>query len=48
MTPVEATMRRLRRKLERDSDQPVHLETVRGVGCRLNQMPETLSSDAPV
>ncbi|MHB8399921.1 MAG: response regulator transcription factor [Candidatus Limnocylindrales bacterium] len=45
---VWATMRRLRHKLERDPDHPVHLETVRRVGYRLNQLPETLSSDAPV
>jgi len=44
---VWATMRRLRRKLERDPDHPVYLETVRGVGCRLNQLPETLSSAPP-
>ena len=36
---VWATMRRLRHKLERDPDHPVHLETVRGVGYRLNQLP---------
>jgi DNA-binding response OmpR family regulator len=37
---VWATMRRLRRKLERDPDHPVHVETVRGVGYRLNQVPD--------
>lgn len=45
---VWATMRRLRHKLERDPDRPVHLETVHGVGYRLNQSPEPLSSDDPV
>ena len=34
---VWVTMRRLRRKLERDPDVPVYLETVRGVGYRLNR-----------
>jgi len=43
-----ATMRRLRHKLERDPDHPVHLETVRGVGYRLNRLPESLPSDKPV
>lgn len=38
---VWATMRRLRHKLERDPDHPVHLETVRSVGYRLNQLQET-------
>jgi len=37
---VWATMRRLRQKLERDPDHPVHLETVRGAGYRLNRLPE--------
>jgi two-component system KDP operon response regulator KdpE len=32
------TMRRLRRKLERDPDHPVFLETVRGIGYRLNRL----------
>jgi len=32
---VWVTMRRLRRKIERDPDHPVHLVTVRGVGYRL-------------
>ena len=32
---VYVTMRRLRRKIERDPDRPVHLVTVRGVGYRL-------------
>jgi DNA-binding response OmpR family regulator len=45
---VWATMRRLRRKLERDRDHPVHLETVHGVGYRLNQLPESPPSDDPV
>ncbi|MFI5262235.1 MAG: response regulator transcription factor [Candidatus Limnocylindrales bacterium] len=36
---VWVTMRRLRRKLERDPDAPVYLETVRGVGYRLNRAP---------
>jgi DNA-binding response OmpR family regulator len=36
---VWVTMRRLRRKLERDPDVPVYLETVRGVGYRLNRAP---------
>ena len=45
---VWATMRRLRHKLERDPDHPVHLETVRGVGYRLNQLPESAPSDDPV
>jgi DNA-binding response OmpR family regulator len=34
---VWVTMRRLRRKLERDPDAPRYLETVRGVGYRLNR-----------
>lgn len=34
---VWVTIRRLRRKLERDPDAPVYLETVRGVGYRLNR-----------
>jgi len=34
---VWVTMRRLRRKLERDPDHPVYLETIRGVGYRLNR-----------
>ncbi|HTS15667.1 MAG TPA: response regulator transcription factor [Candidatus Sulfotelmatobacter sp.] len=34
---VWVTMRRLRRKLERDPDLPTYLETVRGVGYRLNR-----------
>lgn len=42
---VWATMRRLRQKLERDPDHPVHLETVRGAGYRLNRLPETPASD---
>jgi DNA-binding response OmpR family regulator len=37
---VWATMRRLRQKLERDPEHPVHLETVRGAGYRLNRLPE--------
>src|SRR5487761_2099549 len=45
---VWATMRRLRHKLERDPDHPVHLETVHGVGYRLNQLPESRPSDDPV
>jgi two-component system KDP operon response regulator KdpE len=32
---VYVTMRRLRRKIERDPDRPAHLVTVRGVGYRL-------------
>jgi DNA-binding response OmpR family regulator len=32
---VWVTMRRLRRKIERDPDHPAHLVTVRGVGYRL-------------
>ncbi|MBI3748585.1 MAG: response regulator transcription factor [Chloroflexi bacterium] len=43
---VWATMRRLRQKLERDPDHPVHLETVRGAGYRLNRLPETPASEA--
>ena len=35
---VWVTMRRLRQKLEADPDHPVHLETVRGVGYRLNRL----------
>lgn len=35
---VWATMRRLRQKLERDPELPVYVETVRGVGYRLNQV----------
>ena len=34
---VWVTMRRLRRKLERDPDAPRYLETIRGVGYRLNR-----------
>ncbi len=34
---VWVTIRRLRRKLERDPDAPVYLETIRGVGYRLNR-----------
>ncbi|MGZ3587749.1 MAG: response regulator transcription factor [Candidatus Limnocylindrales bacterium] len=34
---VWVTMRRLRRKIERDPDAPLYLETVRGVGYRLNR-----------
>ena len=34
---VWVTMRRLRRKLERDPDHPVYLETIRGIGYRLNR-----------
>ena len=37
---VWVTMRRLRRKIERDPDAPVFLETIRGVGYRLNQQAE--------
>ncbi len=36
---VWVTMRRLRRKLEHDPDTPVYLETIRGVGYRLNRAP---------
>lgn len=36
---VWVTMRRLRQKLEVDADHPVYLETVRGVGYRLNRLP---------
>lgn len=32
---VWVTMRRLRQKIERDPNRPVHLQTVRGVGYRL-------------
>ena len=32
---VWVTMRRLRQKVERDANRPVHLQTVRGVGYRL-------------
>ena len=35
---VWVTMRRLRQKLEVDPDHPVYLETVRGVGYRLNRL----------
>ncbi len=35
---VWVTMRRLRQKLEIDPDRPVYLETVRGVGYRLNRL----------
>jgi DNA-binding response OmpR family regulator len=45
---LRAAMRRLRHKIERDPDRPVHLETVRGVGYRLNQLPEQHASDSPV
>jgi two-component system KDP operon response regulator KdpE len=38
---VWVTMRRLRRKLERDPDVPVFLQTIRGVGYRLNRLPAT-------
>jgi DNA-binding response OmpR family regulator len=43
---VWATMRRLRQKLERDPDHPVYVETVRGVGYRLNQVPDELRIDS--
>jgi DNA-binding response OmpR family regulator len=35
---VWVTMRRLRRKIERDPDAPLFLETIRGVGYRLNRL----------
>ena len=35
---VWVTMRRLRQKLERDPDSPAYLETIRGVGYRLNRL----------
>ena len=35
---VWVTMRRLRQKIERDPDAPEHLETIRGVGYRLNRL----------
>jgi two-component system, OmpR family, response regulator VicR len=35
---VWVTMRRLRQKIERDPDHPIHLVTVRGVGYRLVQL----------
>jgi two-component system alkaline phosphatase synthesis response regulator PhoP len=35
---VWVTMRRLRRKIERDPDAPQFLETIRGVGYRLNRL----------
>ncbi len=35
---VWVTMRRLRQKIERDADAPQFLETVRGVGYRLNRV----------
>ena len=41
---VWVTMRRLRQKVERDPNHPVHLQTVRGVGYRL--VPAT-SDDGP-
>ncbi|MEZ0240714.1 MAG: response regulator transcription factor [Chloroflexota bacterium] len=37
---VYVTMRRLRRKIERDPDRPVHVVTVRGVGYRLARTAE--------
>lgn len=36
---VWVTMRRLRQKIEREPDRPVHLVTVRGVGYRLTPSP---------
>ena len=42
---VRATMRRLRYKLERDPDRPVYLETMRGMGYRLNQLLERQASE---
>jgi two-component system KDP operon response regulator KdpE len=36
---VWVTVRRLRRKLERDPDQPRHLLTERGIGYRLVTAP---------
>ena len=41
---VWVTMRRLRQKVERDPNHPVHLQTVRGVGYRL--VPATIN-DSP-
>ena len=35
---VWVTMRRLRQKIERDPDTPEHIETIRGVGYRLNRL----------
>jgi two-component system KDP operon response regulator KdpE len=35
---VWVTMRRQRRKIERDPDAPLFLETIRGVGYRLNRL----------
>ncbi|HET7677871.1 MAG TPA: response regulator transcription factor [Candidatus Limnocylindrales bacterium] len=40
---VWVTMRRLRRKIEPDPDHPTYLETVRGIGYRLNRVASTAS-----
>jgi DNA-binding response OmpR family regulator len=42
---VWVTMRRLRQKVERDPNHPVHLQTVRGVGYRL--VPATVDDSLP-
>jgi DNA-binding response OmpR family regulator len=43
---VWVTMRRLRQKVERDPNKPIHVQTVRGVGYRLvSSSPDT--TDAP-
>ena len=42
---VWVTMRRLRQKVEREPNRPVHLQTVRGVGYRL--VPATAGDDPP-
>ncbi len=34
---VDVQVTRLRRKIERDPREPVHLQTVRGVGYRLDR-----------
>jgi DNA-binding winged helix-turn-helix (wHTH) protein len=36
---VWVTMRRLRQKIEADPDHPAYLETIRGIGYRLNRAP---------
>ena len=44
---VWVTMRRLRQKLEKDPDHPIHLETIRGAGYRLRRLDDTEGSHRP-